>query len=528
MAGIRNPDDCRFQSFFENAVEGIFQSTPDGHYIDVNPALARMYGYGSPEELMHSVSDITKDIYVDPNIRNEFKQRINKDGFVLGLEYQIRRKDDSVLWICEHARSVKDADGHVLYYEGTIQDITRRKEAENAKSKLEAQLRQSQKMEAIGTLAGGVAHDFNNILTAILGFTELALDHVPPGHDAHPYLEQVMTGGQRARELVKQMLAFGRHSNAEWTAVRLSLVVKEALKLINAGFPKDIRCIKSFHTERDWVMADPNQLHQIIVNLCVNAQHAMRANGGELRISIDLVRNAAEDAISPGLKAGNYIHMSVNDTGHGMSQDVMDRIFEPFFTTKPQGEGTGLGLSVVHGIVASHGGAITVESVVGIGTTFHVYLPAMGRALETPNAEASAPAIPGHGRILYVDDEDMIGCMVRIRLTQLGYRVTTRSDSVEALRTFKKDPHAFDLVITDYSMPNMTGLALGLEIKRLRPEIPMILCSGLLQESANSIANKSLFCDVIMKPFDFPAFSRRIRAIIETAPAHSKLENVSP
>jgi PAS domain S-box-containing protein len=510
--------ECHFRSFFANAVEGIFLSTPDGHYLDVNPALARMYGYASPEALMRSVGNIRKDIYVDPTVRDQFKALIERDGRVAGLEYQIRRKDGKVIWICEHARVVRDGAGRVSHYEGTVQDITRRKEAEAARTELEAQLRQSQKLEALGTMAGGIAHDFNNILGAIHGFTEMSLDHVARENPARPYLEEVLTAAQRARELVRQILAFSRQSEVQRQPVQFGRLVKEALRLVHAGLPASIRVKTRLGSGEDWALADPTQMHQLVVNLCTNAGHAMREQGGELHLTLQAVRFGGDIAPPPGLKPGDYLHLEVRDTGHGMPPEVLSRVFEPFFTTKQPGEGTGLGLSVVHGIVKNHGGTITAESEVGKGSRFHVYLPA-GERPQAKGEGAARAAIKGRGRILLVDDEEPQLRVLQNRLRRLGYRVVSRSDSQEALRTFRADPAAFDLVITDEAMPHSSGTHLCRELHRLRPGLPAILITGLQEPPERNALHQAGITEILPKPVDETALSWAIhRALLEPAP----------
>jgi PAS domain S-box-containing protein len=503
-------EDPKYRSFFENAVEGIFQSTPEGRYLSCNPALARMYGYATPESLMRAVGNIQQDVYVDPAVRDAFKERIARDGRVTGLEYQIRRKDNTVIWICEHARAVHAPDGRLLYYEGTVQDITRRKEAEAAKAKLEAQLLQAQKMEAIGTLAGGIAHDFNNILGAIQGFTEMAQDDTAQNSAASQHLNEVLIAVRRAKELVKQILAFSRQTDTERSPLRLSVLMAEVLRLMNATLPSTIRCRSHLQTQSDWVMANATQLHQVLVNLCANAGYAMRENGGTLDLMLDLVLLRAGGAASlPQMPPGKYLRLCVSDTGCGMKPEVAARIFEPFFTTKPPGEGTGLGLSVAHGIVKNHGGCITVESVVGHGSIFQLYLPSVENSLE-PNVTRQQP-VRGSERVLFVDDEDALIQIAQNKLRRLGYKLTTRSDSLEALRTFEKDPHAFDIVVTDQTMPNLLGTDLCREIRRHRPDIPVVICSGQLDACNQAILTTSHCTEFLPKPLDFAALSRVIQ-----------------
>ncbi len=369
----RRRAEDNYRGLFENAVVGIFQSLPDGQYLTVNPALARMYGYKSPDHLLLSVKDIAHDIYVDPSVRAEFQRRIAQDGEVRGMEYQVRRRDGDLIWISEHARAVRNRRGRVLRYEGIIQDITARRGAEEGNRQLEARLRQAEKLEAIGTLAGGIAHDFNNILGVIGGFGELIADDLPPGSLARQNVSDILLACQRAKELVSQILVFSRQSASALSAVAVRPLVEEALRLLPGMVPENVALRSRLNAARDRVLANPVQLHQVVMNLCSNAIHAMRDRGGVLAIALDDCE--APEAGVPLLKPGCYVRLTVEDTGHGMEPRLLKRIFEPFFTTKPAGEGTGLGLAVVHGIVKGHGGEIAVRSEPARGTVFQVYLP---------------------------------------------------------------------------------------------------------------------------------------------------------
>jgi PAS domain S-box-containing protein len=371
----RRRAEDNYQGLFENAVVGIFQSLPDGQYLSVNPALARMYGYKSPEHLLSSVKDIANDIYVDPSVRADFERRIKQDGEVRGMEYQVRRLDGRLIWISEHARAVRNRRGRVLRYEGIVQDVTARREAEAGKQELEARLRQAQKLEAIGTLAGGIAHDFNNILGVIVGFSELVADDLPSDDMARQNLSDILLACQRAKELVQQILVFSRQAGSPQSAIRVRPIVAEVLRLVAGTLPGNVRLASRLAAEQDWAVANPVQIHQVLMNLCGNAVHAMRGKGGVLSIGLEDYA-AGSDADGPVLPVGPcYLRLTVEDTGVGMEPQVLERIFEPFFTTKPAGEGTGLGLAVVHGIVKAHAGEITVRSQPGKGTAFAIYLP---------------------------------------------------------------------------------------------------------------------------------------------------------
>ncbi|MBA3006004.1 MAG: PAS domain-containing protein [Proteobacteria bacterium] len=343
---------------------------------------------------------------------------------------------------------------------------------------LEGQLRQAQKMEAIGTLAGGIAHDFNNILTPILGYSEMLAERLPENSDERKMVLDIRTAGMRATELVKQILTFSRQSEQQRQPLQIHLIIKEALKLLRSSIPTTI-AIHQDVVDCGLVMADPTQVHQIIMNLCTNAYHAMRETGGELNVSMEVVELTAQDYLdSLALQPGPHVKLSVCDTGCGMSKELQERIFEPYYTTKKQGEGTGLGLSVVHGIIKSHHGHITVYSEPGKGTEFHVYLPQM-QAHDQILAEETGAKIPkGSGTVLVVDDEPIIGEMLQRMLCNMGYEVLLCSSSTQALEVFTQQRARIALVLTDMNMPVMNGGELARRIKQLSPVMPVVLCTG--------------------------------------------------
>jgi PAS domain S-box-containing protein len=369
----------KYRGFFENSVEGAYQSTAEGQYLSINPALARLYGYSTAAEMMAAVGNIARDIYVDAGMRQKFREMIERDGEVRNLEYQVRQRDGEVIWISESARVARNRRGQVVYYEGTIRNINSRKRAEAEAARLEQQLLQLQKMEAIGTLASGIAHDFNNILGGIMGYVELAQDDLPPGSSSAAHLQEVMGALHRAKQVVRQILTFSRQSPPQRQRIRLGMIVEEVVHLLRATLPSTITIRQEITADQDETIADPAQIHQVLLNLGTNASHAMAAKGGSLLIRLESV-NLGDPGPAPVLvlASGRYLKLSVQDTGHGIRPEILRRIFEPFFTTKPVGEGTGLGLSVVHGIVKGHGGDIHVESTPATGTTFTVYLPVAG------------------------------------------------------------------------------------------------------------------------------------------------------
>jgi signal transduction histidine kinase/ActR/RegA family two-component response regulator len=358
-------------------------------------------------------------------------------------------------------------------------DITERKEMQEERERLSTQLHQSQKLEALGTLAGGIAHEFNNILAIILGFADLAHLDVPPKSQIALYIQEIRRAGHRAKDLVQQILAFSRRTDVASAPEKLHLLVQEVLPLLHASLPATIEIRHNTVNDVGVVLVNATQMHQVVMQLCTNAEYAMHHTGGVLTLNLDSVEvETPGDADVPHLLPGSYACLSIHDTGEGISPAVIDHIFEPFFTTKDTGEGTGMGLAIVHGMVTHHGGAITVESTPGTGTKFRVYLPrsADPDGGEGPDVLAALP--PEHGRILFVNDEAALVQVAEGMLTHLGYDCRAVNSSREALVLFQAAPDDFDLVITDMTMPGLTGERLIRELRRLRPDIPIILCTG--------------------------------------------------
>ncbi len=507
--------EAKYRGMFENAIEGIYQSTPDGRYLAVNAALARMYGYETPAEMMDHVSDIQAQIYVDPAFRKRFKEEIESAGIVRALEYQVRRRDGSTLWISESARAVRGADGTIRYYEGFIEDINARRTSEAERARLEKQVLQSQKMDALGTLASGMAHDFNNVLCAIFGYTELALLDPQVKGTTRENLGLALCSAERARDLIKRILAFSRPADVQYRPLKIGPILKDAAKLLNATLPSSIEIHLEIRSDEDVVLADASEMHQVIMNLGVNAKHAMSAKGGRLEYILDVETLDAVQATRLTLGPGRYVHIQTRDTGHGMSREVLERVFEPFFTTKPVGRGTGLGLTFVHKMVTRCQGRIDVESEEGKGTAFHIYLP------QSPNPPAPVTpdgnqVLPGHReQILVVDDEVLLLSMMQQRLRKMGYRVITRADSVSAMETFSADPLKFDLVITDHTMPTIQGADLAEKLGDIRADVPVILVTGL-NPAPNLLQSRyAPLRAVLSKPIDFVQLSKKLRQFLE-------------
>jgi two-component system cell cycle sensor histidine kinase/response regulator CckA len=408
----------------------------------------------------------------------------------------------------------RDVHGYVAGVSGVAWDVTQRVRAEEATKVLELQLMQAQKIETIGTLAGGIAHDFNNILSPIIGYTELAMGQVGKDSPVWADLEQVVQAAQRAKELVRQILIFARGGGDKRHAVQLHLVVQEALRLIRSTLPSTIEISQRIASRGDSVIADPAQMHQVMLNLCTNAAHAMRESGGVLRIELD--REDVGVTASPrvaGLEPGSYVVLTVRDQGTGMDSATVERIFEPFFTTKSAGEGTGLGLSVVHGIVRSHNGVITVESAVGKGTTFRMYLPSAPADAQDSERDRSTDATASGEHVLVVDDEPEVARLLERLLVDRGYRVTSFTSSEEALSAFRHQPGAFHAIITDHTMPRLTGVDLARKVKSLRADIPIILTTGYGDGITAAPAGSDVDA-VAGKPLDATSLTDTLRRLI--------------
>ncbi len=380
---------------------------------------------------------------------------------------------------------------------------------------LEQQIRQSQKMEALGTMAGGIAHDFNNLLAAVIGFTELLLEDIPPGDPAHGHAVRVMEAGIRGRELVKHMLTFSRQGEQQKRPLRMSAIIKESADLLRASIPTTISVNVNIVSESALIMADPVQIQQVLINLCTNAAYAMRERGGVLDIELSDFSIGPEEASAHDMEPGSYMRLLVRDTGTGMPVRTRDRIFDPFFTTKPVNEGTGLGLSVVMGIVKQSGGYITVESKPGKGSVFTAYFPKVaGRPMaEAPGKEDVLPA--GSERILFVDDEEVLLEMGKDLLTRLGYEVTGERNSREALALVTRDPARFDLVITDQTMPEMTGIELAQKILAIRPDMPIILSTGFSYLVDAESAKAAGIRGFAMKPLTRREMAKIVRRVLD-------------
>ncbi len=630
----------KYRGIFENALEGLFQSTFDGHIISANPAMAHILGYDSPEELISSITDIRKQLYISPQDRDNRTRRTLEPDEVLRFEVQFYRRDRVKIWVSISARTIYDDNGKPAYIEGFITDISDRKKAEedlaesrdyldeiintvadpmfvkdrhhrwvlvnNAlcafmgherseilgksdydyfpkeeadvfwekdefvltsgkenineesltdalgivhtiitkktlytgkngekfivgiirditdqklaeeeKKQLQVRLNHAQKMEAIGTLAGGIAHDFNNILSAILGYTELAMDYIPKQGKGKFELMEVLKASNRARALVKQILTFSRMTETEYSPIALSTVIKESIRMLRSVIPSNIE-IRQDLNAKGLVMSDPTQINQVMINLCTNAAHAMDETGGILEVRLHEV-TVDNSAASSGLDIapGPYVKITVSDTGMGIPEEIRERIFEPYFTTKELGRGTGLGLSVVHGIAKNHNGTVTCRSSPNEGTTFDVYLPRIMSGREKAEQEVKIDLPTGKERILFIDDEEVLTDLAEKMIGGRGYTVVPMTDSVKALELFRSDPQGFDLVITDMTMPGITGDQLAREIITVRHDIPVILCTGYNIHISEEKAKRIGIREFLLKPLDMKTLIKTIRRVLD-------------
>ncbi len=503
--------EARYHAITDAAMDGIVMMDHHGMISFVNPAAERMFGYGASEAIGQNLHDL----FASPQYAKEYAPALahffaTGKGGALGrtIEVEGRHRDGHELPI---ELSIS-ALGHQTAWQAVaiVRDISERKRHDAEKDRLNHELQQAYKMEAIGALAGGIAHDFNNLLTAILGFTDLVQYDLPEESQAYADLAKVIGAANRARDLTRQILAFSRQAEQEKIPVKVQFILKEALKLLRSSIPANIEFRQEIDLDCPSIMADPGQLHQIIMNLCTNAYHAMKGSGGTMTVSLRSVCFVKEAECLAGLRPGQFVQLSVGDSGPGIHPEVAARIFEPFFTTKPQGEGTGMGLAIVHGIVAELGGAIEVNSPPGQGAEFRVFFPvAPGFNV---NLEHLDSVSDGHGseHILLVDDEKTILEISIRNLSKFGYAVTAHTSSTEALAEFLAMPEKFDLVLTDQAMPNMTGVDLAQEILKIRA-VPIILLTGFADAGTLMMAKKVGILEVLTKPVSLKEMTLAIR-----------------
>jgi PAS domain S-box-containing protein len=511
----------RFKFLAEKMADIVWTVNLDFQTTYVSPSIEKILGFTPEERKRQTLEEMitpgslkrVQMMFLEELRRDESSNADPDRSVTIEIEYY--RKDGSTVWMENSVKAMRDNSGVIDGMYGVSRDITERKIAEEEKTKLQSQLQHVQKMESIGTLAGGIAHDFNNMLGIIVGNTELAMDDVPEWNPARHKLEEIGIASMRARDVVKQILAFSRQSPQEMKPVSISPIIKESLKLLRSSIPTTIKIHQNISSESDTIRADPTQINQILINLCTNAAHAMGEKGGVLEVSL---KNIELDECSTihyhDLSPGKYVRLTVSDTGHGIEPKILERIFDPYFTTKKVGEGSGMGLSVVHGIVKSHGGYFLVDSELGKGTTFQVFFPYIESKLE-PEIEITVEIPRGKERILFVDDEKAMVDAIQPMIERLGYKVTSRTSSIEALKAFRANPDRFDLVITDFTMPNMTGMELAKELLKLRSDILIILCTGYSEHINEAKAKGSGIRAFLTKPVVLGEIAKTIRKVLD-------------
>jgi PAS domain S-box-containing protein len=506
--------DAKYRSLFDTSRDGIAFMSLDGQIERANKAYCDMLGYTENELIFMTYHQHTPKKWIGKDLdilENQVLIRDYSDEY----KKEFVRKDKTVFPVMVRIWLVRDDKNDPLRLLMLVRDVT-------DQTRLEAQLRQAQKMESIGTLAGGIAHDFNNILGAIIGYTQLAKYNIKDPARALADIEHVLTASNRAKDLVKHILGFSRLTEHRMQPIQIHHIVKEALKLIRASLPSTIEIRQDISSLNTSMMADPTEIHQVLMNFCTNALHAMENRGGILSVALSPVSEEDIDMNDfPGLKPGPYIRLSVKDTGCGIDPRNIERIFDPYFTTKQKGTGTGLGLAVVHGIIKNHGGSVHVKSALGEGTVMTVIFPRLESSVEkeTPGPE-SLPT--GHESILFVDDEISLVEIEKMMLQRLGYHVVSESKSLKAFNTFINNADRFDVVITDMTMPEMTGLELSRGISAIRPGIPIILCTGYNNKITDETVKEAGISKILLKPIEIKEFAVAIRELLDKGQGKNK------
>lgn len=500
----------RFQKVFHSQLDAILVLTADtpAHIIDCNTAVTRIFGY-DPQEL---IGGMVGRLHADESPLQTFQKALSQaeqtEGVLKDMPFTMKRKDGTVFPTEQTVFELTDDAGNRTGWISVIRDLTDRKQMED-------RLRQAQKMEAIGALAGGIAHDFNNLLFPIMGISELLLEDLPPGDPNHDSVGEIYKAARRAGELTNQILSFSRQTDHKKSPIEVQAILKEVLKLSRATIPAYIDILQDIQKDCGPVLADPTQLHQIAMNLITNAYHAVEPEGGRISVRLREIESSPPEMTGAPLHPGRYARLTVSDTGCGIEPRVMEKVFEPYFTTKKKGKGTGLGLSVVYGIVKEHGGEIRVSSEPEQGTAFDVYLPVVDAPSHAAAADAAEPFPTGTERVLMVDDEAPIVRLVTQMLERLGYRVAGKTDSRNALAAFKGDPDGYDLVITDVSMPHLPGDRLSRELIAIRPDLPIIICTGFSEKIDPEIARAQGIRGFLMKPIVKSDLARLVRKVLD-------------
>ncbi len=500
----------RFQKVFDDQMDAIFilNSEFPARVVEANQAATAIFGYRQGEMIGETVDML----HVDESHRKAFQTKlysaIQKDGHLKDFEFAMKRKSGSVFPSEHSVFELKDDAGARTGWVSIVRDLTERKQIEN-------RLRHAQKMESLGNLAGGIAHDFNNILYPVVGLSELLIEDLPKGSLERENAYEIFKAGKRGGELVRQILAFSRQAEHKTLPVRVQKILKEALKLARASIPSNIEIIDDIDADCGMVIADPVQLHQVAMILITNAYQAVERSGGRISVKLAETRLPDEGGENGRLVPGRYAKLEVADDGCGMTSEILGRIFEPYFTTRQKGKGSGLGLAVAYGIVKEYRGEIKVQSEPGKGSTFCVYLPLIEKKRGGDSAESSGPAETGNERVLLIDDEKAIISMECQMLERLGYRVTCRTNGLDALDAFRISPDSFDLVVTDMAMPGMTGDRLAMELKKIRPDIPVIVCTGFSERIDPEKSQAAGIAKLLAKPVGKSELAAAVRKVID-------------
>jgi PAS domain S-box-containing protein len=504
----------KYSDLYDFAPVGYFAISDKGVILEANLTGATMLGVeralmiGKPFSKFINRDD--QDIYY--HHQRELIETESKQTCELGIV----KKDGSQFHAQMECIPVFDENGKLDQIRAAMTDITVRKRAEGEKARLEVQLRRAQKMESIGTIAGGIAHEFNNILGVIIGNNELALMDMPDWNPAKNCLKEIQKASLRAKDVVRNILSFAQKTPAERTPIQISTVIKESLKLLRASIPTMIEIRQNISCEREMILADPTEVNQVLMNLCTNAVHATGVEAGALEVGLEPIALDKDSAAKyDGLNPGDFVKLTVRDTGHGIDPEIIGRIFDPYFTTKSLAERTGMGLAIVYGIVKKHDGAIRVESEAGKGTIFEVLFPLHEGVVEQEVKEKPEVLPKGTERILFVDDEPSLVEMAERMLRRLGYDVETKTSSVEALDLFKEEPDRFDLVITDIGMPHMAGDMLAQKLIKIRPDVPVIICTGYSDRMDEDNAKERGIKAFVMKPLVMRDLAKTVREVLD-------------
>jgi len=505
----------KYRGIFENAVEGIFQSSFDGVFISVNPAMAKMLGYISADDLINSVNNISKQLYVNPESRAEYIALLKENGEVLNFQTKLHTKSGETIWVSINSRLVYGNDGGISFIEGMVQDITSQKKAEEERERLEQQLTQSQKMESIGRLAGGIAHDYNNMLGVIIGYSDLLLMTLPKDDPSTEKIIEIYKAAQKSENLTRQLLAFARKQTVAPKVLDLNDTVSNMLKMLQRLLGGDIKLNWYPGDNLSPVMMDPGQIDQILVNLCINSKDAITGKG---KISIETKNAVLDESFFKDHmegKPGDFVMLSISDDGCGMNPDILEHIFEPFYTTKDSGKGTGLGLATVYGIIKQNNGIINVYSESGQGTVIHIYLPGYSGKPDAIH-EVSREVVMGKGEtVLLVEDEERLLSLGKQMLHDLGYTVIAIGEPLEALQIADENMN-IDLLISDVIMPEMNGRELSEKLSQRYPDLKCLFMSGY---TADVIAHQGIINEgihFIQKPFSRKDLAVKIREILNS------------